>query len=179
VGGSSRIPKVQDLLRDFFTGKDLCKSINPDEAVAYGAAVQAAILSKGFKNVPNLVLRDVTPLSLGILAEVEDIMSVVIPGNTFVPIMKTKRYFTRTDDSCVLIEVYEGERARAADNNMLGSFSLLCRPGAPRGHPLEVCFAIDEGAGEHVGKPYRLELRVLFYSIELFLFYVLFALDLL
>ncbi|RHN77183.1 putative Heat shock protein 70 family [Medicago truncatula] len=141
VGGSSRIPKVQDLLQDFFKRKDLCKSINPDEAVAYGAAIQAAILSEGFKNVPNFVLRDVTPLSLGILVD-EDTMSVVIPRNTSVPIKKTEEYATREDNSDTFIKVYEGERARATDNNLLGSFDLLC-PDAPRGTPLEVCFAID------------------------------------
>jgi len=90
VGGSSKIPKVQELLRNFFEGKDLCKSINPDEAVAHGAAVQAAILSEGFKNVPDLMLRDVTPFSLGILAEDGRVMSVVIPRNIFIPVKKTK-----------------------------------------------------------------------------------------
>ncbi|CAJ2647934.1 unnamed protein product [Trifolium pratense] len=143
VGGSSRIPKVQDLLRDFFKGKDLYKSINPDEAVAYGAAVQAAILSKGFQNVPNLVLRDVTPLSLGISAHI-DIMDVVIPRNTSVPVKKTKGYVTPEDNSNVSIKVYEGERAKASDNNLLGFFTLSCPPGTLRGQPLEVCFAIDE-----------------------------------
>ena len=123
VGGSSRIPKVQDLLQDFFKRKDLCKSINPDEAVAYGAAIQAAILSEGFKNVPNFVLRDVTPLSLGISAD-DDTMSVVIPRNTSVPIKKTKEYTTREDNFGASVEVYEGERARATDNNLLGSFDL-------------------------------------------------------
>ncbi|GAU21847.1 hypothetical protein TSUD_176930 [Trifolium subterraneum] len=146
VGGSSRIPKVQDLLQDFFKGKDLCKSINLDEAVAYGAAVQAANLSEGFKNVPNLVLRDVTPLSLGIAANVEDIiMSVVIPRNTSVPVKKTRGYSTAIDNHCsVSIQVYEGERARATDNSLLGSFFLSCLPGGPRGQPLDVCFSIDE-----------------------------------
>ncbi|XP_058767059.1 heat shock cognate 70 kDa protein-like [Vicia villosa] len=144
VGGSSRIPKVKDLLQIFFEGKDLCKSINPDEAVAYGAAVQAAILSEGVKSVPNLVLRDVTPLSLGI-ADEYDIMSVVIPKNTSVPIKKTNRYSTAKDNHCeVSIKIYEGERARAIDNNLLGFFNLSCRPGALRGEPLDVCFVIDE-----------------------------------
>ncbi|AES78221.1 heat shock 70 kDa protein [Medicago truncatula] len=118
VGGSSRIPKVQELLSDFFDGKDLCKNINPDEAVASGAAVQAALLgTTDFKNVPNLALRDVTPLSLGILVK-GDIMSVVIPRNT--------------------------SRSRASDNNLLGFFYLSCTPGAPCDHPLEVCFTIDD-----------------------------------
>ena len=144
VGGSSRIPKVQELLRNFFNGKDLCKSINPDEAVAYGAAVQAAVLSGGIKNVPKLVLRDVTPLSLGISVK-GNTMDVVIPWNTSVPVKKTKGYVTAKDNHCrVSINVYEGERARDADNNLLGSFILSCLPGTLRGHPLDVCFAIDE-----------------------------------
>ncbi|XP_057436454.1 heat shock cognate 70 kDa protein 2-like [Lotus japonicus] len=144
VGGSSRIPKVKQLLKDSFNGKDLCKSINPDEAVAYGAAVQAALLSKGVKKVPNLMLLDVTPLSLGTSLE-GDIMSVVIPRNTTIPVKKTNTYITVEDNqSSVFIDVYEGERTRASDNNMLGFFNLTGIPLAPRGHPLYVCFAIDE-----------------------------------
>ncbi|KAL2329571.1 hypothetical protein Fmac_017152 [Flemingia macrophylla] len=144
VGGSSRIPKVQQLLQDFFNGKDLCKSINPDEAVAYGAAVQAALLSEGIKNVPNLVLLDVTPLSLG-KSIVGDIMSVVIPRNTTIPVKRTHVYVTIYDNqSAVDINVYEGERTRASDNNLLGFFTLRGFPRAPRGHPLDVTFVIDE-----------------------------------
>jgi L1 cell adhesion molecule like protein len=145
VGGSSRIPKVQDLMRDFFKRKDLCKSINPDEAVAYGAAVQAAILSKGFKNVPNLVLRDVTPLSLGILSNLDNVMSVVIPRNTSIPVKMTKNFVTSEDNQRkASLIVYEGERARAEDNNLLGSFILSCCPDAPRGSRIDVCFFINE-----------------------------------
>ncbi|AES78231.1 heat shock 70 kDa protein [Medicago truncatula] len=144
VGGSSRIPKVQEQLLEYFKGKELFMGINPDEAVAYGAAVQAAILSEGCKNVPNLVLRDVTPLSLGISVSIEHIMSVVIPRNTSIPVKKTSRYSTLYDNQCLVnFLVYEGERPRAADNNLLGSFGLRCLPG-PRGQPLEVCFSIDE-----------------------------------
>ncbi|PNX93615.1 heat shock protein [Trifolium pratense] len=144
VGGSSRIPKLQQLLQEFFAGKDLCKSINPDEAVAYGAAVQAALLSGGFKNVPNLVIQDVTPLSLGISLK-GHIMGVAIPRNTSIPIKITKRCETVYDNlDAVGIEVYEGERARASDNNLLGSFVLSGLPRAPRGHPIDVCFDIDE-----------------------------------
>ncbi|KAK2415000.1 heat shock cognate 70 kDa protein [Trifolium repens] len=144
VGGSSRIPKVQQLLGDFFKGKDLCKSINPDEAVAFGAAVQAALLSDGIKNAPNLVLIDVTPLSLGLKIN-HDCMKVVIPRNTSLPVKKTKQYITCKDNqSSVLIRVYEGERTRASDNNMLGSFSLSGLFPAPCGHLIGVCFAIDE-----------------------------------
>jgi len=143
VGGSSRIPKVQELLRDFFDGKDLCKSINPDEAIAYGAAVQAALLNEGMKNVPKLELLDVTSLSLGEVTK-SDIMSVVIPRNTTIPVSKTKEFVTTRDNqSEVLIGVYEGERARASDNNLLGSFVLSGVPPAPRGHPVYVCFVID------------------------------------
>ncbi|KAL5057196.1 hypothetical protein RYX36_028800 [Vicia faba] len=145
VGGSSRIPKVQDLLQHFFKGKDLFKGINPDEAVAYGAAVQAAILSDGFNNVPNLVLQDVNPLSLGIALYPEEIMDVVIPRNTSIPVKKSRWYFTAIDNLCsIWIKVYEGERARVTDNNLLGMFSLSCVPGAPRGQPFDVCFVIDE-----------------------------------
>nr|AII99892.1 heat shock protein [Cicer arietinum] len=144
VGGSSRIPKVQQLLQDFFKGKDLCKSINPDEAVAFGAAVQAALLSEDMKNVPNLVLIDVTPLSLG-WRLVQDCMAVVIPRNTTIPIKKAENFVTVDDNqSSVLIRVYEGERTRASDNNLLGSFTLSGLPLAPRGYPFNVCFSIDE-----------------------------------
>ncbi|XP_057436287.1 heat shock 70 kDa protein 18-like [Lotus japonicus] len=144
VGGSSRIPKVQQLLQEFFNGKDLCKSINPDEAVAYGAAVQAALLSEDIKNVPNLVLFDVTPLSLGIFTA-GDVMSVVIPRNTTIPVKMKKQYLTIKDNQfSQLIQVYEGERARAGDNNLLGSFLLRGIPPASRGHPFDVCFAMDE-----------------------------------
>ncbi|CAI8612056.1 unnamed protein product [Vicia faba] len=142
VGGSSRIPKVKQLLQDFFEGKELCKSINPDEAVAYGAAVQAALLSEGSKNVPILMLRDVTPLSLGIQL-LGDIMSVVIPRNTSVPFKKTQDYETALDyQSSVPIKVYEGERVISTENNLLGLFNLKL-PLAPRGLPLKLCFTID------------------------------------
>jgi len=144
VGGSSGIPKVQQLLQDFFNGKDLCKSINPDEAVAFGLAVQSALLSEGNKNVPKLVLIDVAPLSLG-WKLIHDRMDVIIPRNTHIPVKKTNLYATVGDNqSSVFVGVYEGERAKASDNNLLGSFSLSGFPLAPRGHPFNVCFAIDE-----------------------------------
>ncbi|XP_058728025.1 heat shock cognate 70 kDa protein-like [Vicia villosa] len=144
VGGSSRIPKVQELLQDFFKGKELCMNINPDEAVAYGAAVQAALLSEDVKNVPNLVLQDVTLLSLG-RSVVGDIMSVVIPRNTCFPVKNTLQYSTVEDNqSYSLIKVYEGERTRVGENNLLGSFTLSGHTPAPRGHPYDVCFSIDE-----------------------------------
>ncbi|PNX78310.1 heat shock protein [Trifolium pratense] len=106
VGGSSRIPKVQQPLQDFLDGKELCKSINPDEAIAYGAAFQAALLREDVKNVPKLVLQDVTPLSIG-RKVVGDIMDVVIARNTCIPVKKTQKYFTTVDNQLNdLIEVY-------------------------------------------------------------------------
>ncbi|XP_047147591.1 heat shock cognate 70 kDa protein 2-like, partial [Vigna umbellata] len=125
-------------------GKELCTSINPDEAVAYGAAVQAALLTKGKKFVPNLVLLDVTPLSLGTSVK-GDLMSVVIPRNTTIPVVKKKGFVTVKDfQSIVCIDVYEGERTRASDNNLLGFFNLNGNPKALRGHPVTVCFSIDD-----------------------------------
>jgi heat shock protein 1/8 len=145
TGGSSRIPKVQELLQDCFDGKELCKSINPDEAVAYGAAVQAAILT-GIRNekLGDIILFDVTPLSLGIEDAASD-MSVLIPRNTTIPTKKEGKYFTALDNQTdIYFSVYEGERARTCDNNLLGGFNLSGIPPAPRGvAKVKVCFEID------------------------------------
>merc|ERR1712176_1009438 len=150
VGGSTRIPKIQQLVKNFFDGKEPSKGINPDEAVAYGAAIQGGVLS-GEDQTSGIVLLDVCPLTLGI-ETVGGVMTKLIARNSVIPTKKSQIFSTAADNQpTVTIQVYEGERPMTKDNHLLGKFDITGVPPAPRGVPqIEVTFEIDANGVLHV-----------------------------
>jgi molecular chaperone DnaK (HSP70) len=144
VGGSTRLPKIQQLVRDFFNGKAPCKSINPDEAVAYGAAVEGGVLSDD-PDATDIVIINVNSLTLGV-ETVGGVMTELIPRNTRIPVKKTQTFVTSQDDQeYVRVQIFEGERAMTRDNHFLGAFDLTGLPPGPRGTvQIHVTFELDQ-----------------------------------